>query len=397
MSESTGSTGDKRPPRLDPLAIRRLLKTEGLKARHSLSQNFLADPDVLQAILDLAAPAPGDRVLEVGPGLGVLTGGLLEAGALVTAVELDRRLAERLRDRHAVEIEAGRLRLVEGDMLDQDIPTLMTPPYSVVANVPYHITSPILHRFLGAAAGAARPERMVLMLQREVAERIAAAPGEMSYLSVFVQYYAEVRIAFVVPREAFEPEPEVESAVVEIRIRSGEMPGRDARAGAAAAGGATETAAAATAGAARVAAEARIAADVDQDLWHLVQAGFRERRKKLHNVLSRQLPVPGDIVTGALEAAGIDGDRRPQTLSVDDWLALREALGPLPGAVTRGLAAGSGDTSTRGSVDEGGSAGAGPQPVRPGARTTGKAARKAGAAARSGKVAKSARPGRPSR
>jgi len=296
MSESS------KAPRLDPLAVRRQLRGEGLRARHSLSQNFLADPDVLQAILDLAAPEPGRRILEVGPGLGILTGGLLDGGATVTAVELDRRLADRLTRTQAEAIERGALRLIADDILDQKIAELMVPPYDVVANVPYHITSPILHRFLGAPP---RPERLVLMLQREVAERISAAPGDMSYLSVFVQYHAAVRIAFVVPREAFEPAPAVESAVVEIRPHdpSGARP--------------------------------RLSAADEDNLWRLVQAGFRERRKKLHNVLSRQLLKSAVEVVQALDAVSIDGDRRPQTLSVDEWLALRVALGPLPEGVRR--------------------------------------------------------------
>lgn len=291
-----------RRPRLEPLAVRSQLREEGLRARRSLSQNFLADPDVLQSILDLAAPEPGRRILEVGPGLGILTGGLLGGGASVTAVELDRRLADRLARTRSEAIESGALRLVQGDILDQRIVELIEAPYEVVANVPYHITSPILHRFLGEPP---RPERLVLMLQREVAERISATPGAMSYLSVFVQYHAAVRIAFVVPREAFEPAPDVESAVVEIRPLD---PGGDRR---------------------------PLSSSDEDDLWRLVQAGFRERRKKLHNVLSRQLKLPGAAVQEALLAAAIDGDRRPQTLSVAEWLALRVALGTVSGSKER--------------------------------------------------------------
>jgi 16S rRNA (adenine1518-N6/adenine1519-N6)-dimethyltransferase len=292
------STAARQGPRLDPLVVRRQLREAGHRARHSLSQNFLADPDVLQSILDLAAPKEGERILEVGPGLGILTGGLLSAGACVTAVELDRRLAERLAVARAAEVTAGRLRLIQGDILDQNVSELTEAPFEVVANVPYHITSPILHLFLGTAP---RPRRLVLMVQREVAERISAGPGAMSYLSVFVQYHAAVRVAFVVPREAFEPEPEVESAVVVIEPHdpTGERPRLDT-------------------------------ADED-DLWRLVQAGFRERRKMLHNVLARQLPVPGDRISAALAACGIAPERRPQTVSVDEWLALRAELGPLPG------------------------------------------------------------------
>jgi 16S rRNA (adenine1518-N6/adenine1519-N6)-dimethyltransferase len=290
-------TPTRKAPRLDPLSVRRQLRVEGLRAHHSMSQNFLADPDVLQSILDLAAPEPGRRVLEVGPGLGILTSGLLDGGAAVTAVELDRSLALRLSRTQSSAIEAGALKLVQGDILDQKIAELMEPPYEVVANVPYHITSPILHRFLGTPP---RPERLVLMLQREVAERISAAPGDMSYLSVFVQFHAAVRIAFLVPRDAFEPAPEVESAVVEITPvdPSGATP--------------------------------RLSPADEDHLWRVVQACFRERRKKLHNVLSRQLPLTGADVARILTDVGIDGDRRPQTLSVDEWLALRIAIGPLP-------------------------------------------------------------------
>jgi 16S rRNA (adenine1518-N6/adenine1519-N6)-dimethyltransferase len=298
------------PVHIDPLAIRRLLRDEGLRARHSLSQNFLADLDVLEAILAEASAGAGDRVLEIGPGLGILTGALLESGAAVTAVELDRRLAALLRDRFGevvvtgskTPVGGGRLRLIEGDALDQDLPRLVAPPYAVVANLPYHITSPILHRLLEREP---RPERMVLMVQWEVAERLAAPPGRMSYLSVFVQYHATVRVARRVPAAAFEPAPAVESAVIVVEPH---RPGSLAPVG-----------------------EPGAAADEDS-LWALVQAGFRERRKMIHNVLVRQLGLPSARIDAALAAVGIDRDRRPQTLSVEEWLALRAALDAGPGA-----------------------------------------------------------------
>jgi len=294
--------------RLDPRFVQRRLREAGLRARHALSQNFLADVEVLEAILREAGPEPGREVLEIGPGLGFLTGGLLAAGTRVTAVEVDRGLVALLGETFTAELEAGLLRLVEGDALDQDLVNLVPPPYHVVANLPYHITSPVLHRLLGSPP---RAERLVLMVQREVAERISAAPGAMSYLSVFVQYHATVRVAFAVPRQAFEPAPEVESAVVEI------VPFEAAEAR-----GASGT----TAG-----RPARLSAAEEDDLWRVVQAGFRERRKMLRNVLGRQLPVPGPKLDAALAECGIAGDRRPQTLSVGEWLELRRALGPLPG------------------------------------------------------------------
>jgi 16S rRNA (adenine1518-N6/adenine1519-N6)-dimethyltransferase len=280
--------------RIDPAAVRRTLRDAGLRARHALSQNFLADPDVLERILAEAGPGPGSRILEIGPGLGFLTGGLLDAGAEVTAVELDRGLAAFLRERYDADLGSGALRLIEGDALDEDLTRLVPPPYDVVANLPYHVTSPILHRLLGETP---RPERLVLMVQREVAERIAAPPGRMSYLSVFVQYHAAVRVAFDVPPEAFEPEPAVRSAVI-----VAEPYPADDRLG---------------------------SPEAEDALWRLVQAGFRERRKMLHNVLTRQLPVEPARIDAALASAGIAPDRRPQTLAVGEWLALFEALGDI--------------------------------------------------------------------
>jgi 16S rRNA (adenine1518-N6/adenine1519-N6)-dimethyltransferase len=288
-------------PVIDPLAVRRTLREAGLRPRHARSQNFLADPDVLQAILDAAEPERGQQALEIGPGLGILTGGLLEAGVTVTAVELDAGLAALLRARFAPELADERLRLIEGDALDQQLLELVPPPFKVVANLPYHVTSPILHALLG---GLPRPERLVLMLQLEVAERIAAPPGSMSYISAFVQYHAEVRIAQRVPAAAFEPAPKVDSAIVVLTPRATLPLGEPA-------------------------------GEREDGLWRLVQAGFRERRKMIRNVLARQLPVEQAAVDGALATVGITGDRRPQTLAVADWLALLEALPPL-GADRRG-------------------------------------------------------------
>lgn len=292
-------TGERPAPvtlRLDPRYVQKRLREEGLRARHNLSQNFLADVEVLERILGEAAPGPGRFVLEIGPGLGFLTGGLLASGANVTAVELDRGLVAVLKETFAGEIETQALRIVEGDALDQDLVRLCPSPYDVVANIPYHITSPILHRLLGEAP---RPERLVLMVQREVAERVAAPPGEMSYLSVFCQYHAKARVAFRVPQAAFEPAPKVESAVLVLEP---------------------------------YAADDRLTASDEDRLWRVVQAGFRERRKMLHNVLTRQLPVEPARIDAALTAVGIARDRRPQTVAVGEWIALAEALGDIPEA-----------------------------------------------------------------
>lgn len=246
----------------------------------------------MEDIIALAAPLDGRRILEIGPGLGILTGALLAQGAGVTAVEVDDRLAAHVRRRFDSAIAEGRLRLVEGNVLDIPVGDMVEAPYDLVANLPYHITSPVMHHVLGDGP---RPERFVVMVQREVAERIAAPQGGMSYLSVFVQYHADVRVARIVPASAFEPAPDVQSALLvgEVRAR------RLGRAG-------------------------------EEQLWRLVQAGFRERRKMLHNVLPRQLPAVGrERFEAALAEVGIAADRRPQTLAVDEWLALAGVVGPL--------------------------------------------------------------------
>ena len=275
---------------LGPETVERYLRRNGLAARKRLSQNHLADGVVLERILEVAAVQPGEQIVEVGPGIGVLTAELLRAGARVTAVELDERLAAHLRERFE---DVPELRLVEGDFLDVEIDDVATAPWALVANVPFHITSPILHHVLGAAEP---PTRFVMMVQKEVAERIASPPGGMSYLSVFVQYHADVRVAFTVPAQAFEPAPAVDSAIL-----------------------------------VGVTKPRRLDIVAEDELWRLAQAGFRERRKMIHNVLARQLPgLDRQRVDAALTACDIAPDRRPQTLSVDEWLALRAELGPLP-------------------------------------------------------------------
>jgi 16S rRNA (adenine1518-N6/adenine1519-N6)-dimethyltransferase len=277
-----------RPP--TPGQLRRLMGAEGLRPRKSLSQNFLTDPDALDAIVAAAELGAGDRIVEVGPGLGVLTRRLLAAGASVLAVELDPRLAEYLR-RELGEID--RFELIEADALSLHPRELAADhPFKLVANIPYHITSPLLHAFL---EGERPPELTVLLVQLEVAERVAAPAGQMSYLSVFVQNVADAEVVTRVPAAAFEPAPEVDSAVLRLRRRPAPtIPPGPQR----------------------------------EPFYRVVQAGFRQRRKQVHNGLSRELPVERDAVDAALAACGVTPDRRPQTLSVEEWACLTRNLAP---------------------------------------------------------------------
>ena len=287
-------TGPLAPERLVPPTpgqLRRLLAAERLRPRKALSQNFLTDAAALDAIVAAAELAPDDRVVEVGPGLGVLTRRLLAAGARVLAVELDPRLAAYLRRELS---SAPGFELIEADALSLH-PRECFPgeDFKLVANIPYHITSPLLHAFL---EGDRPPLLTVLLVQAEVATRVAAAPGQMSYLSVFVQNVTDAEIVGHVDAAAFEPAPEVDSAILRLRRRP--MPQIPVGAG-------------------------------REPFYRLVQAGFRQRRKQLHNALGRELPVPRSTLSEAFAACGIDPERRAQTLSLAEWECLHAHLSPL--------------------------------------------------------------------
>jgi len=272
-----------------PGQLRRLLAAEKLQPRRSLSQNFLTDGATLDAIVDAAQLAPGDRVVEVGPGLGVLTRRLLKAGAVVVAVELDPRLAEWLR-RELGAVDG--FSLIEADALTFDSASAFPgEPFKVVANIPYHITSPLLHGFL---EGERPPELVVLLVQAEVAERVAAPPGQMSYLSIFAQNVAEVDIVTRVPAAAFEPAPSVDSALLRLRRKAPVVPPGDRR----------------------------------EPFYRLGQAGFRQRRKQLHNALSRELGADRQVLAAAFAACGVEPEQRAQTLTVEQWACLLAELGP---------------------------------------------------------------------
>ncbi len=280
-------------------APRALLERHGLRAKKSWGQNFLADPEVLGDIAALAAPAAGETLVELGAGLGHLTVRLLGRGVKVVAVERDRDMARVLRS------ELGEaLELVEADAARLDWPGLADRYGSadapgapgrvaVAGNLPYHLTSPILFSLLDAAP---RVRRAVFLLQREVAERLAAGPGDENFglLSVLLQRHADVEVARRVPAGAFWPPPRVESAVVVARFR----PPADA-----------------------VVDEARFR--------RLVKAGFGQRRKTLRNALEAARLAPPERLEAAMAAAGIDPKRRGETLTLAEWAALERGLGPV--------------------------------------------------------------------
>ncbi|NBO52350.1 MAG: ribosomal RNA small subunit methyltransferase A [bacterium] len=276
-------------------------RVDGHAAKKRLSQNFLHDLNVRDQIIRAGDPHVGELVLEVGPGLGFLTEALLATGADVVAIELDTDLIPRLERRFAREMQSGQLTLVHGDALTVDLDAFISEGrlWRVIANIPYHVTSPLLHRFLLMSAP---PQRIVLLVQREVAERVAAPPGDWSYLTVFVQARTRPALVSRVPREAFDPVPDVESAVLllEQRVGSDAFP---------------------------------LNVHDEERLWRLVQAGFRERRKKLRNALPRALPILEHELVQALLRAGLNPDQRAQTLSVADWMRLLAQLPELDAGI----------------------------------------------------------------
>jgi 16S rRNA (adenine1518-N6/adenine1519-N6)-dimethyltransferase len=248
-----------------------------------LGQNFLIDPRVAERIAALVED-PKEPVIEIGPGLGALTMLLAATGRELTAVELDLRLAEALETRLAAWPAA---RVVRGDILDQRAEDLVSGPATVVANLPYSITTPALEWIVRQGARVRRAE---LMVQREYAQRLSAKPGgkEHGSITVFLQLHAEVRVLFRVSPGAFHPRPEVDSVVLELVPRP--YPGTTA--------------------------EERATAE------HLTRAGMGTRRKTLANALGRALGMEGAAVRAWLEAAGVDAERRGETLTVDEWIAL---------------------------------------------------------------------------
>jgi len=270
-------------PELPPL--RDIIRRFDLGARKALGQNFLLDLNLTRRIARAAAPLDQARIVEIGPGPGGLTRALLLEGAQhVTAIERDPRCIAALKELEAA--FPGRLAIVEGDALEVDIPALVAAPRKIVANLPYNIATPLLIRWLGEAR---RYESLILMFQKEVAQRLVAAPGSAAYgrLSVLTQWLCDVRLLFDIPPQAFVPAPKVTSTVVQLTPRA-----------------------------------APLAACEQALLERVTAAAFGQRRK----MLRQSLKSLGGDTAALIAAAGVVPTARAEELSVEQFCALARAF-----------------------------------------------------------------------
>jgi 16S rRNA (adenine1518-N6/adenine1519-N6)-dimethyltransferase len=275
---------------LPALNVPELLRNYGLQPDKRLGQNFLVDPSALEQVLQAAEIDGEANVLEIGPGLGSLTRLLARRARRVVAVELDANLLPPL---YQVLAPYSNVEIVQGDILAHDPARLMgAAGYRVVANIPYYITSALIRHLLEARL---KPQRLVLTVQHEVAERICAMPGDLSLLALSVQVYGDPRIAARIPAGAFYPAPKVDSAVVRVDLR----------------------------------ARPAIPAAELEAFFRLAKAGFSQKRKTLRNALAGGLRLTTAQSSQLLETAGIDPMRRAETLSLEEWrklVAARQTL-----------------------------------------------------------------------
>jgi len=256
------------------------------RADRRLSQSFLTQPTIAQAMVGAAEIAPTNAVLEIGPGLGIVTQALVRTGARVVCIELDRALADTLPSRLG---SPPNLTVVQADALTVDHGGLIGEPYVIVASLPYHIASPLLFKFLFTSP---RPRRIVAMVQQEVANRMVARPGAMTFLSAAVSTVAEARIVRRVAPGSFFPVPKVWSAVVRLDLYS----------------------------------RPTVEVESVEAFVEFLRAGFTQPRKQLHNSLAQGLGVPAPAVQAAAGTAGIDPRRRPSDLALREWAALYASL-----------------------------------------------------------------------
>lgn len=270
---------------LPPLNIPEILRQYSLKPDKRLGQNFLADPSALQRIVETAEIRSQDAILEIGPGLGSLTRYLASVAKKVVAVELDEDLISPLRD---ILAPYSNVTIIQGDILEMDPGQLMDrSSYLVVANIPYYITSAVIRHLLEAEV---QPRRLVLTVQREVAQRICAEPGDLSLLALSVQVYGNPRIADRIPAGAFYPPPKVDSAIVNIDLYP----------------------------------QPRIPAEHLDSFFSLAKAAFSQKRKTLRNAISGGTHLAPAAAEDLLKAAEINPGRRAQTVSIEEWHRLVE-------------------------------------------------------------------------
>jgi len=255
-----------------------------LPTNKELGQHWLTDRFILGEIADQAGIEQKDTVLEIGPGLGTLTSELLKRAWKVIAVEFDSSLAEKLPG----QFPGKNLMVENADILSYDL-TRLPKDYVVVANVPYYITSKIVQKLM---TDANKPRISVLLVQKEVAQRIAANPGDMSILAISAQVYAEATLGIEVPKQFFTPPPKVDSQVIVLRTRSTPL----------------------------------VSADEEADFFRIVKAGFSAKRKKLRSSLSGGLGIDKDEAERLLVAASISPDNRAEDLSIDDWKRLLKVI-----------------------------------------------------------------------
>jgi 16S rRNA (adenine1518-N6/adenine1519-N6)-dimethyltransferase len=272
---------------IPPLNAAALLKRYGLRSHKGLGQNFLQDPLALEEIVETADIQPSDTVLEIGPGLGSLTRYLSVSAKEVVAVELDEHLLPPLR---AILSPYQNVRLIQNDILKISPKDLfLENDYVVVANIPYYITSAVIRHLLESAI---KPRRIVLTVQKEVAQRICAEPGDMSLLALSVQVYGKPHIAANIPASAFFPAPKVDSAVLIVEIYPAPL----------------------------------IDADLLDAFFRLIKAGFSQKRKTLRNSLSAGLHIPPAEAVNFLMRANVDPQRRAETLALAEWSELTSIM-----------------------------------------------------------------------
>lgn len=274
-----------------PEVVHYICKRFDIKMSKKLGQNFLIKRGIVDEIVHAAELTVGEPVLEVGPGIGTLTQGLAQSGADVTAIELDRRLLEVIDTTLA---SYDNVRIIHGDVLKLDVPTIMNhKPFKVVANLPYYITTPIIMSLLESKLPI---ERLVVMVQKEVALRMIAKPGTKDYgaLSVAVQYYTEPDIVLDVPPKSFLPAPAVTSSVIRCVLR--DKPPVDV---------------------------------IDEKLFfRVVKAGFAQRRKTFSNTM-KTTGLTRDRIEELLAKANIDGQRRGETFTLQDFADVANAWATL--------------------------------------------------------------------